>query len=120
MPVVAPIALRGIGTRPLTPVHPQLLSRADGSLHLRWTRRARGCWIWPDGVELPLNEQTEAYTVTYRSGAAVLAAWAVATPMLLLSASELTALTALAAHGTFDIRQRGDRALSDPLTITLP
>ena len=89
-------------------------------MQLHWTRRARGCWTWPDGVELPLNEQTEAYTVSYSSAATVLAAWEVVTPALLLSAAELTALTALAAHGTFAIRQRGDRALSDPLTITLP
>ena len=120
VPVIAPIAMRGIGARPLTPVHAKLVRPADGTLQLHWTRRARGCWTWPDGVELPLNEQTEAYTVSYSSAATVLAAWEVVTPALLLSTADLIALTALAAHGTFAIRQRGDRALSDPLTITLP
>lgn len=41
-PVTAPIRLRGIGWRPLRPVHPARLLLADGSMQLHWTRRARG------------------------------------------------------------------------------
>ena len=119
-PITSTIALRGIGWRPLSPVHARLVRPVDGSLQLRWTRRARGGWTWPDAVELPLNEQVEAYTVTYSNGTVVLATWAVSAPALALSASELAVLTAQAPHGTFAVRQRGDRALSDPLTITLP
>lgn len=118
-PVTAPIGLRGIGVRPLTPVHARLTRGADGRLELRWTRRARGGWSWSDGVDLPLNEQSEAYAVTYNDSAAVLASWELPGSTLALSAGEVTALTALAPHGTFAIRQRGDRAISEPLTITL-
>ena len=120
VPVTSPIGLRGIGYRPLTPVHARLVRSADGALTLGWTRRARGGWTWPDGVDLPLNEQSELYTVSYGNGTAVLASWEISSNTLALPAAQVTALTALAAHGTFAIRQRGDRGISDPLTITLP
>ena len=120
VPVTSSIALRGIGHRPLTPVHARLLYSADGALELTWTRRSRGGWIWPNVVDLPLNEQVEAYSVTYVEGAVVLASWELPSSSLALPAAQLAALTALAAHGTFAIRQRGDRGISDPLNITLP
>ena len=120
VPVTSPIALRGIGYRPLTPVHARLKTSADGSLELTWTRRSRGGWTWPDGVDLPLNEQVEAYSVSYSDGAVVLAKWDVTSSTLALPATQLAALTALAPRGTFAIRQRGDRGISDPLNITLP
>ena len=91
-----------------------------GGLELSWTRRARGGWMWSDGSDLPLNEQSEAYLVSFTDGSTVLANWEVAAPNLTIPAGELAALTALAAHGTFEIRQRGDRATSVPLTIALP
>ena len=119
VPVTSPIGLRGIGSRPLTPVHARLERSAAGSLELTWTRRARGGWTWPDGVDLPLNEQTEAYAVSYGDGAAVLASWDLTSTTLVLPADQFAALTALAPHGTFAIRQRGDRGTSDPLNITL-
>jgi hypothetical protein len=119
VPVTSPIGLRGIGSRPLAPVHAKLVRSAAGSLELGWTRRARGGWTWPDGVDLPLNEQTEAYAVSYSDGAMLLANWEVTTNSMSLSTAELASLTALAPHGTFAIRQRGDRGISDPLNITL-
>ena len=119
-PVTSSIALRGIGQRPLTPVHAKLLRSLAGGLELTWTRRSRGGWTWADKVDLPLNEQSEAYAVTYSNGSALLASWDTASSTLPIAAGELAALTALAPHGTFAIRQRGDRGISDPLTITLP
>ena len=119
VPVTSPIGLRGIGYHPLAPVHARLLRSADGALMLSWTRRARGGWAWADGADLPLNEQNEAYAVSYSDGATLLATWEVASSALALSAAQAAALTALALHGTFAIRQRGDRGISDALTITL-
>ena len=88
-------------------------------MELSWTRRSRGGWTWQDGADLPLNEQSEAYAVTYGTSTAVLASWEVPNSALSLTAGELTALTALAPNGTFAIRQRGDRAVSAPLNIIL-
>ena len=67
----------------------------------------------------PLGEQNEAYAVSYRDGTATLANWELPSAILSLSAGEVVALTALATHGTFAIRQRGDRAISEPLTLNL-
>lgn len=119
-PVIAAISLRGIGNRPLTPVHGKLTLPADGTLTLRWTRRARGNWTWPDLVEAPLREQSEAYSVTYGTASQVVASWELLQPALSLTSAERSNLIAALPHGTFTIRQRGDRGISLPLTISLP
>lgn len=119
-PVTAPIALRGIGQRPLAPVHAALSLPAGGSLALRWTRRARGSWSWLDLVEVPLAEQSEAYAVTYGMANQIAASWELNQPALVLTAAEWGSLIAAVPHGTFTIRQRGDRAISLPLSISLP
>ncbi len=116
-PVVSDIALRGITPRPLSPVHPRAAWLADGSLELRWTRRARGAWLWPDGVDAPLNEQSEAYQVTYGPPAAPLAAWEPDEPALLLSPATLGLLATLLPAGEIHVRQRGSHALSEPLLL---
>ena len=119
-PVIAPIALRGIGNRPLTPVHAALSLPTNGTLALRWTRRARGGWSWFDLVETPLGEQAEAYLVTYGSTSQIAASWELSQPALLLTSAERASLIAAVPHGIFAIRQRGDRGISLPLTISLP
>ena len=119
-PVIAPIALRGIGNRPLAPVHGALTLPADGTLALRWTRRARGTWTWLDLVEAPLGEQFEAYSVTFGSTNQILASWELAQPALILTSAERSTLSAALPLGSFMIRQRGDRGISLPLTISLP
>ena len=119
-PVTAPIALRGIGNRPLAPVHAALSLSADGSLALRWTRRARGSWLWLDLVEAPLGEQVEAYLVTYGSTNQIAASWELNQPALQLTSAERSSLIAAQPGGRFAIRQRGDRGISLPLTISLP
>ena len=119
-PVLSPIALRGIGWRPLRPVHPHLLRRSDGSALLRWTRRARGAWTWGDGGEIPLNEQAEHYAVSFGSSAAgEIAGWELGASLLELPASIWASLVSQAPGGRFLIRQRGDRALSDALVAPL-
>lgn len=118
-PVIAPIALRGIGNRPLTPVHGTLTLPTDGTLLLRWTRRARGNWTWLDLVEAPLGEQSEAYSVTYGNSTQILASWELTQPVLSLTSAERSGLSAAMPNGRFAIRQRGDRGISLPLTISL-
>lgn len=116
-PVLAPIMLRGATLRPLSPVHPRVRLLPGGALALAWTRRARGAWGWPDGVDAPLGEQAERYLVTLGDPAAPAAMWDLGQPALTLSAAVLAALP----PGPLRVRQQGSHALSLPLLLhTLP
>ena len=116
-PALSSIALRGMTLRPLAPVHPRRRMLADGTLELAWTRRARGAWDWPDGVDAPLVEQAERYLVTLGEIAAPELLWDMAEPGLTLSAAVLATLPA----GPLRVRQQGSHALSEPLLLhTLP
>lgn len=117
-PVLSPIALAGIGWRPLAPVHGKAYAASGGGLTLQWTRRARGGWRWDDAVDLPLNEQIERYLVEFGLPGMTLARWECAASFLSLVAAEWTALIEAQPDGVFAIRQAGDRAVSPPLTIT--
>ena len=119
-PVTAPILLSGIAHRSPSPVHGTWSRRPDGAHVLHWTRRARGGWLWQDGVDVPLAEQTEAYEVTFGLPASPYARWDLATTELALTPGELTQLTAAGPGGQFAIRQRGDRAASEPLSVAAP
>ncbi|MCC2977400.1 phage tail protein [Sphingomonas sp. PL-96] len=47
---------------PPSPVHIAADMQA-GAIELRWVRRSRDGWWWRDGVEVPLAEDAEAYSV---------------------------------------------------------
>jgi hypothetical protein len=119
-PVSATIGLRGIGFRPPSPVHPRWSRNPDGSHRLTWVRRARGGWLWQDGVDVPLGEQSEAYDVTFGAADQTIARWEPGSPELVLTSADLAALLAVVPVGQFAIRQRGDRALSQPLLLDPP
>ena len=116
-PVASPIAGRGATLRPLAPVHARLAWGDDGALTLRWTRRARGAWLWGDGVDAPLHEQAESYVLTYGDPASPVASWDLTEPWLHLTPGDLDNLTAALAGGAFHVRQRGSYALSEPLFL---
>jgi hypothetical protein len=116
-PVLSSIAGRGMTLRPLTPVHPSAVPASGGGLALGWTRRSRGAWLWPDGVDAPLHEQSEAYDITYGPINAPLARWEVSEPRLVLGAATLAELAALQPGETLRVRQRGSYAVSDPLVL---
>lgn len=116
-PVEAAITMRGATQRPLSPVHARAEELPDGSLSLAWTRRARGAWVWANGVEVPLREETERYLVTYGPIATPVAAWTVSTNALLLSPQEIIDLQAASSNETFHVRQQGSFATSVPLPI---
>ncbi len=60
-------AFRGLGLRPLSPMHVRG-SRSGGDLALSWVRRTRiGGDSW-DSVEVPLAEETERYEVDILDG----------------------------------------------------
>jgi len=119
VPATSQIALRGITRKPLAPVHPRSFTAADGGLTLRWTRRARGAWAWPDGVDAPLHEQSETYDVLLGPIDAPLATWVTTQAELTLSASQLSALPPGTSGTNFSVRQRGSYALSDALHLAV-
>lgn len=111
------ITNRGISLQPLSPVQPSAVM-VGGSLTLAWTRRARGGWLWLDGVDEPLVEETEAYLVTYGPLASPIAMWNVTTPSLTLAAATLGSLAASHAGGPFYAQQIGTYGMSDALYLT--
>ena len=116
-PAPASILLAGITLRPLAPVHPRHAIRSDGSLHLAWTRRARGAWPWQDGVDVPLVEEAERYLVTLGPLDAPAASWHTQTPELAIAPNVLAQLSAAYPAQPLHVRQQGTHALSAPLLL---
>jgi hypothetical protein len=112
-----PIANPGITLRPLTPVHPRAERTSMGGLELGWTRRARGSWTWPDEVEIPLGEHSEAYRVGLGPVEAPLLLWDVTAPSLALSPAVVAALESGHSGEELWVRQIGSHAQSDPLLL---
>lgn len=113
------LKLPGTTVRPLAPVHGRATIATGGNLALHWTRRARGAWRWFDGVDAPLVEQAEAYSVEYGSPGQIAARWEVTVPSLTIDSATVAALHAITPAGAFAVRQIGTFGLSDPLSITL-
>jgi len=116
-PVTTPVLLQGLTRRPLSPVHPRGTYLTDGTLRLTWVRRARGGWLWRDGVDVPLVEEAEKYLVTYGPPEAPVASWQLSTPALELTAQLVSELQAALPGGSFHVRQLGTHALSLPLHL---
>lgn len=91
-PVFAAVRAPGRSLRPLPPIHPLAAPVPGGALRLSWTRRARGAWLWQNGIDVPLVEEREAYEVGAGPIAAPLATWPCGAPELVLEAAALAAL----------------------------
>lgn len=111
-PALATLENPGGSLRPPSPVHARFDQHPEGSITLRWTRRARGQWLWPDEVDLPLVEESERYEVGYGPVALPLETWLVATPSLEMSSETVASL--IAVHGSQElwVRQIGDHSRS--------
>ena len=116
-PVTSAIALQGITLRPLSPVHPRVRTLPGGLIEARWTRRARGSWLWLDGVDAPLKEQSEQYQVTFGPVTAPLTVWVVTEPLLTISAALKAQLVATLPGGELHVCQQGSYGLSQPLFL---
>lgn len=114
---ITPVRLDGITLRPLSPVHPRARIDTAGTLHCRWTRRARGAWQWRAGVDVPLVEEAERYFVSFGPVAAPLAFWTTTAPEIRLDAATLGELGTLSPGGHLHVRQQGKHALSLPLLL---
>lgn len=109
----------GATLRPLSPVHGKAAIEADGSIRLAWVRRARGAWLWPDGVDTPLNEEAERWEITIGDPAAPALRWQTQASTLLVSSAQIAGLPAGSPH-YFAVRQIGQNAASVPLRIDFP
>jgi hypothetical protein len=59
--VEAQASVTGEALRPPSPVHLRAERLAGGDLAIRWVRRSRSGWLWSDGGDAPLGEETERY-----------------------------------------------------------
>lgn len=100
-PVFADLQNIGLSRRALMPVAPVTRVLSDGSWQLCWTRRARGQWTWPVGVEVPLVEEQELYRIGCGPTDAPVALWSSDEPRFVLSQSDRTTL--LADHGASSV-----------------
>ena len=83
----ASLSLKGIPSRPYSPVHVRGV-RGAGDLNLSWVRRTRvGGDSW-DAEEVPLGEATEAYEVDIMNGAAVKRTLTSSTPAVTYTAAQ--------------------------------
>lgn len=78
-------------------------------------RRSRSGWAWRDGVDAPLGEDREAYTVSWTGGIVE------TTSRSLIYTEQMRAadIASGAAQVSFSIRQQGDLAASLPLLVTI-
>lgn len=116
-PILAPVTNRGLTQKPLTPVHPHISIAADGTMLLRWTRRARGAVAWADHVDVPLNEESETYIVGLGPVDTPILRWETGTPALTLDAPIAAALATDHTGQPIWVRQLGRFAQSDPLLL---
>lgn len=112
--VFAAVRLAGRSRQPPPPVHTRALPDDAGGLRLEWTRRARGGWVWLDGVEAPLVEEIERYEVGAGPEAAPLRTWSADISSRQLSEEDLAGLPTGTALW---VRQVGRHSRSDASLI---
>ena len=85
-------AFRGVGRRPLSPVHVRGSRATSGDLTIRWIRRTRSGGDALDALDVPLAEAAERYEVdVLDSTGAVKRTLAVTAPAATYSAADQTA-----------------------------
>ena len=90
---------------------------AGGAVVLECTRRARGAWLWLDGVDAPLVEEREAYLVGFGPVEAPHAEWQTAEPSMRLDGATRASLAAAYPDALLWVRQVGRLAQSDALSL---
>lgn len=66
--VIALRTISGEAVRPPSPVHLKAATLANGDIVIDWVRRSRRGWVWLDGGDAPLGEESEAYRLSLRGG----------------------------------------------------
>jgi hypothetical protein len=110
----AVMSLRGVSVLPPAPVHLRFEQDGEGNAVLHWIRRSRAGWVWIDGADAPLGEETEAYRVEIARGDGAARAVEVASPQFVVPAAERSAPL------TISVRQIGTHGRSPAAVIVLP
>jgi hypothetical protein len=112
--VEASFACRGIATRPLAPVHARAVSLGD-MVNLSWARRARGAWRWPPNVEVPMQEEAEAYLIGLGPIDSPTQTWLANENSLSISALSIAATS---SSQPLWVRQIGTHSMSDATSFS--
>ena len=84
-------ATKAVGRMPWSPVQIAGARNGGGDLAITWVRRTRFGGVWADGVDVPLNEESERYEVDVMNGANVVRTIAATTPTASYSAAQQVA-----------------------------
>jgi len=122
VPAEASRLVDGRAIVPPSPVHGRIDRLAGGDLALRWVRRSRFGWAWPEVAEVPLGEEHEAYVLQVTANGDVLREWEVGAPVATYLAAERAGDLVAGAPWPLRlaIRQRGTWGVSRPLILDLP
>ncbi len=82
---------RGVGRRPLAPVHIRCARTANGDATLTWLRRTRSGGDSWEGLDVPVGETSELYSIEVLSGAAVVRTFTSTTPSQVYTAAQQAA-----------------------------
>lgn len=114
-PFTIDAAVEGRSVRPPAPVHLSAKRETGGHIRFRWTRRSRLGWVWADGGDAPLGEESEAWRVTIAPDIGISRAVDVAQSSYLYTAAEQAADGAQAAtQFSLSVAQMGTLATSNP------
>jgi hypothetical protein len=122
VPAEAERLIDGRAMLPPSPVHARFAATDAGDLEIRWIRRSRLGWAWPDSIDAPLGEELERYRLSVIGGGVALREWETSGPMATYAAADIVAdlVAAAPALPRLEIRQRGIWGMSRPLLIDLP
>ena len=120
LPVIRTLTLTGRAILPLPPVHAVGRLKADGSVELTWIRRVRIDFGWNDGVDQPMLEDGERYTVSALAGSQVVASWITQESLLNLPSATVSSLVSSAGSTlVFSICHTGRHMRSAPARLEM-
>jgi hypothetical protein len=113
--VLAIGTVTGESMRPPAPVHLRAEKLANGDVALAWVRRSRSGWVWLNGSDTPLGEESESYRLTL-TGAGFARGVTLAAPAYVYTAAEQAA-DGLAGPLAVEVVQLGTAAPSRPASL---
>jgi hypothetical protein len=112
-PVVAKASIEARALKPPSPVHLRTKRLPNGDVFLTWVRRSRNGWNWLDGIDAPLVEEREAYSVRLSGIGFERVSGGVAEASLLYTAAH-QAKDGFTGAARVEVKQIGTHGSSDP------
>ena len=116
-PVRVTATIAGRSVRPPAPVR-LVANRVGGDLLVSWIRRSRIGWVWSDGGDAPLGEESERYELTVATAAGVVRRESLAAPSFLYNAAAQAA-DGVATGATLAVAEAGTIALGTAAILIL-